>query len=398
MNPIKRRRPRYQSGSLLERSGSFYVRYYQRDTKGKPARKVEFLCEKDEKRHSMTAKPVLKLLADFMRKVNSDSRPQQEVLVTDFWTDTYLPFIQANRRPSTVDGYRQLWEGQLKAHFANYSLQDYRTHHASNFLTGLTGKYGKRSLSHLRSLGSGIFSLAVNKGLIERNPFHDVQILAKVKQPAIQLHYTMEEEIAILNALAGKLDCQLIMALAFFAGLRNSEIRGLKWEDFTDGQVHIQRGFVRKYLSDLKTESSNRVVPLIPHVRLLLDLWHKKSGKPKVGWLFPNRKGTRPINLRDVARNYIKPILDEANLQWKGYHAGRHGFGTKLTELTGNLIAAQEGLGHSNQIVTGMFYDMKKPKALEAGMEQLGEATEKALSSAQEPQKQQLAPRGFTTA
>jgi integrase len=387
MDTITRRRPRYQQGSLFERSGSIYVRYYTRDAEGKPQRKVEFLCERDEKHHSLTAKPVLKLLADFQRKINSDSRPQRAVMVTDFWTDTYLPFIRENRRPSTVDGYTQLWESQLKSHFAKHSLQDYRTHHASDFLTSLTTRYGKRSLSHLRSLGSGVFSLALNKGLIERNPFHDVEILAKVKQPAKQLHYTLEEALAILNALITRGDCQLVMALAFFAGLRQSEIRGLKWEDFADGQVHVQRGFVRRYLSDLKTESSNRIVPLIPQVQVLLELWHKRSGKPAAGWLFPNRTNTRPINLRDMARNHIKPILADAGVEWKGYHAGRHGFGTKLTELTGNLIAAQEGLGHSNQIVTGMFYDMKKPKALASGMKRLAKATAKAVSSAQDDQK-----------
>jgi integrase len=373
----------------MERSGSFYVRYYTRDREGKPARRVEFLCEKDEKHHSFSAKPVLKLLADFQRKINSDARPQQEVAVTDFWDDTYLPFIQANRRPSTVDGYKQLWESQLKPHFAQRMLGDYQTHHAHEFLSGLAGRYGKRSLDHLRWLASGVFKLAMNKGLIQRNPWHGVVIDAKVRQPAEKQHYTLEEIIAILNALAEKVDCQLIMALAFFAGLRQSEIRGLRWEDFNEvpGQVHVQRTFVRHYLGEPKTHTSNRFVPLIPYVQQLLKLWHQLCCKPDSGWLFPSRNDKRPVNLRDRARNYIRPTLEAAELQWKGYHAGRHGYGTLLTQLTGNLVAAKEGLGHSSLVITGAVYDQKKPKALAAGMKKLATATKKALSSAQDDQK-----------
>jgi len=389
---MKRRRPRYQSGSLMERSGSIYVRYYTRDAEGKPTRRVEFLCEKDEKHHSFTAKPVLKLLADFQRRINADSRPQMEVLVTDFWDQTYLPFIQANRRPSTVDGYRQLWEGQLKPHFAQRSLSEYQTHHAHEFLTKLAARYGKRSLDHLRWLASGVFKLAMNKGLIQRNPWQDVVIDAKVRQPAEKQHYTLEEIIAILNALAEKVDCQLIMALAFFAGLRQSEIRGLKWEDFreVEGQVHVQRTFVRRYLGEPKTKTSNRFVPLIPYLQQLLAIWHQQCGKPESGWLFPNQTNERPVNLRDRARLYIKPTLAAAELRWKGYHAGRHGYGTLLTELTGNLVAAKEGLGHSSLVITGAVYDQKKPKALAAGMRKLATATRKALSSTLDGQKHTL--------
>lgn len=389
MKKINRRRPRYQSGSLMERSGSYYVRYYTRDAEGKPIRKVEFLCVKDEKHHSFSAKPVLKLLADFQRKVNSDSRPHQDVLVTEFWTDTYLPFIQANRRPSTVDGYKQLWESNLKPHFAQRTLSEYQTHHAHEFLTKLAAKYGKRSLDHLRWLASGVFKLAMNKGLATRNPFQDVVIDAKVKQPAEAQHYTLEEIIPILNELTMRVDCQLVMALAFFAGLRQSEIRGLKWEDFKEvkGQVHVQRAFVRQYLGEPKSKTSNRFVPLIPYLQQLVELWHRQSGKPEAGWLFPNRTAERPVNLRDLARNYIKPVLAEAELQWKGYHAGRHGYGTLLTQITGNLVAAKEGLGHSSLVITGAVYDQRKPKALAAGMRKLATATKKALSSAQESQK-----------
>jgi hypothetical protein len=53
---------------------------------------------------STDSKPVLKEKNKIMAGVNSGARSQTEILVTDFWTDVYLPFITENRRHSTLSG------------------------------------------------------------------------------------------------------------------------------------------------------------------------------------------------------------------------------------------------------------------------------------------------------
>jgi integrase len=103
----------------------------------------------------------------------------------------------------------------------------------SAFLTGLAKTLGRNTIQHVRSLASGIFSHAVNTGLLESNPWHDVKVLGKTKAPGKTKHYTLEEAVKIISALADHAHCQLIMALAFFLGLRPGEIQGLRWEDFT---------------------------------------------------------------------------------------------------------------------------------------------------------------------
>jgi len=45
--PFARRKPRYQEGSVYEKSGSFFVRYYIRDAKGKPRQVSKWLADKD---------------------------------------------------------------------------------------------------------------------------------------------------------------------------------------------------------------------------------------------------------------------------------------------------------------------------------------------------------------
>jgi integrase len=108
----------------------------------------------------------------------------------------------------------------------------YRTHIGSGFLLSLTKTQGRRTLNHIRSLASGIFTHAINTGRLESNPWRDVRILGKVAQPKPTAHYTLEEAENIISALVERVDCQLMIALSFFVGLRPSEIAGLRWEDF----------------------------------------------------------------------------------------------------------------------------------------------------------------------
>src|SRR5947209_18801391 len=112
------------------------------------------------------------------------------------------------------------------------TLQSYRTHVGSSFLLSLTKTQGRRTLNHIRSLASGIFTHAINEGRLESNPWHDVRILGKVKAPEGTAHYTIGEVEDIISALVEHVVAQLAVALSFFVGLRPSEIAGLNWEDF----------------------------------------------------------------------------------------------------------------------------------------------------------------------
>lgn len=363
---IKRRRARNQTGHIYERSGSFYVRYYTRDAEGRPVQTSEVLCEKSNKYNSEKCKAVKDLRDSFMRKINSDTRPAKSVLVTDYWTDTYLPYVKENCRASTVSGYEQLWESVLEPHFKGKILQEYQTHHRNEFLLSLmnkkkpdgTKKYGLRTLNHIRWLASGIFSHAQDvKGLITSNPWRgDLKIFDKVEEPEKKIGYTLQEAVDMIQALDGKLCEQLFIALGGFAGLRQSEIQGLKWENISDGWLHLRQGFVRGKEGPLKSKSSKRDVPLTNGLLNALEEWRQKSGNPTSGWVFPNETGKRPINLRDRARNVISKRIEAVGVEWRGYHALRHLFGTVLTGLTGNTLAAKEGLGHSTQATTDAFY------------------------------------------
>ena len=386
-----RHQRRHQRGHVYLASGAFYVRYSVIEIiDGKPKRvqRSARLCAKDGNKYRSVTDRNVKMLRDaFMLRVNEQNLSgrvnSNSTTVADFWEKQYVPFIKENRRASTVHGYEKVWKQHLKNHFAQMTLTEYRTHIGSKLLTSLAGapsRLGRATLAHIRSLASAVFSHALNLGMIESNPWHDVKVLGKVKSPTGNAHYTLEQATRMISALAGHPNAQAVLSLACFLGLRPGEIAGLRWEDIdTQGNwIHLRRAVVRGIVGELKTRikaaqdqtcscgmplSQCQRLPLIEPVAIGLDLWRKSSGNPSQGWVFPNRMG-RPMDLAVLARTVIRPILESKDITFKGLYPGRRGAATILTELTGSAIAAQQLLRHQDLNVTTKSYIQMMPDAL----------------------------------
>jgi integrase len=356
---------RHQRGYIYEASSAFHVRYYVTEiVEGKPLKKQRShrLCTKDRStgHGSPSAMAVRSLCEDFMRTINTDTPSPSALSVVDFWEHTYLPFITENLKPSTRIGYQQVWNQHLKDHFGNMTLREYRKGIGSLFLTKLAKKYSQRTVQHIKNLASGIFTHAANLDLIEANPWSFCKVLGKSKATAPTQHYTLEEIENIITALVDHVDCQLIMALTFFMGLRKGEIQALQWGDIDEDYIHVRRNITRGHITTPKTKKSVRSIPIIQPVKGLLRLWRAKATTEDV-WVFK-------LNLVTVARKTIRPVLAKNKLDWKGFHAGRRGLGTTLRALTGNSTAARDVLGHEDETLTKDHYEGKLPEEALKGM------------------------------
>src|SRR5579872_5587991 len=128
------------------------------------------LAEKSDKFHSASCAPIKKLLQAHMAIVNSEIGQEESPAIKDFFTSTYLPWVEKNKRHSTLFSYKQIWDQHLSSHVGDTSVSEYRTSDASKFLGQLSAKYNRNTVAHVRSSLSGIFSIACNLGLIDRNP------------------------------------------------------------------------------------------------------------------------------------------------------------------------------------------------------------------------------------
>jgi len=366
---------RTQTGNLILRSKVWYVRFYNRDGK-RVTQQLEHPDGGPLKKEGIykSVRRVEEVAADVMKQVNSENGVPTNVVdvtVGEFWEATYLPWATTNLRESTVAGYKKTWGLYLKDQLSHWKLREYKTPHGSQLLSSLTEKrkLGSATLSHTRSLASGIFSHALNLGKIEANPWHDVVNLAKVKKSNPTKHYTLEEAENTINALVSRVDAQAVFALAFFLGLRPSEIAGLKWDDidFDGGFVHIRRAAVKGVVGETKTPESVASILLIAPARIPLELWCKKLGGKHSGWVFPNQKKD-PLNVESFCRNAIIPLCVKAKIEWKGLYSARRGCGTHLTAVTGNLLAARAVLRHKSMLTTADHYDKANEVAGAAGL------------------------------
>jgi integrase len=369
--------PTHQDGQIIERSGAFFVRYYTNTAEGRK-RIATRLCGKDAKHRSPTAASVKQLADQHMLKVNAEAglqTPKSELTVVEFWTREYLPWAKEKLRASSVHGYQKIWKQHLKPHFKQRLLRDYRTSDGYAWMEGLAEKLSRNTIQHIRSLASGVFARAVNLGFTDRNPWHDLK-LTKLKSAPPTSHYTLEEAENIVTALVSRVDAQAVFSLAFFLGLRPSEISGLKWEDVDADYIHIRRAAVHGVVGGTKSQRSERSIMTIQPAKGLLQLWHQKSGNATEGWVFPNAKGG-PLNVISFVRIAILPLVKKSKLQWKGLYAARRGCATMLVNLTGDVRAGFQVLGNSYGVLEKNYL---KPSA-EAGIAGLKLLEAKATSS-----------------
>jgi|ERR1022692_1457398 integrase len=357
----KQRRFREQTGTVVERKGAFWLRFYRDGGKGSRVKVTEKLCDVGKQTPSADCTAMDILRKARMAAINAETHQALKIqapipeapplTIGAFVLATYLPWVEKNRRWSTHRGYKNIWEQYLKAEMESKPMASYRTVDGSKFLTGLASRLNRNSLAHIRSLCSGIFSHATSLGLIDRNPFNrDLRILAKVRPPKPRVAYTPEETVAIINAIP-RTNAKLFFALCAVLGMRPSEAAAVKWEGINGGVLTVREAAPYGELGDTKTERSKRDLGTIEPVSSLITAWHEAMGKPSTGLLFENGDHS-PIDSNSFNKYHIKPHAEKVCARYCGLYSGRHGAATALYNLTGDMRAAYQVAGNSFEVVS----------------------------------------------
>lgn len=177
------------------------------------------------------------------------------------------------------------------------------------------------------------------------------------KQPQKLPELLSREDVwRLLNACT-HLRHRLLLATTYAAGLRVSEVIALKVSDLDADRmtVRVAQGKGAK----------DRYVPLAK--RLLQD-WRSywRSEPPRV-WLFPNRQGTRPIDITVAQKIYTMAKLRAGLQKQGGIHALRHAYATHLLEAGGDLQAVQHQLGHRHLSTTMRYFHLTQGRLRATG-------------------------------
>jgi integrase len=161
-----------------------------------------------------------------------------------------------------------------------------------------------------------------------------------------------------------------IVAVAAFCGLRKGEIRGLLWEYYDSGQIRVMQSIWNSHVTEPKTRKSRAAVPVIPLLRERLDRFRSNVGNPVAGQMFAAGNGS-PLNLDNLARREIKPVIEGVGIAWFGWHAFRRGLATNLYALGVSEKVIQGILRHAQVSTTMNLYVKGIPKEAAAAMELL---------------------------
>jgi integrase len=351
---------RPQKGYLYKAGGAGHVRYrdnvWQEDGTTKRVQISKRIASLSE----CPSRGDARMLAEeIMHAVNTDSTsPSSTMPLVRFGADVYLPYAEQQKRPSTFKGYRDIWHNHISPKVGDVWVRDFRTWDGERLLQRIAAEsdLSRASLKHVKSVLSAIFKHAKRCGAINGvNPIQDVSI-PNARESEETHAYSLEEIQRMLALLPDP--AATVVAAAAFTGLRNGELRGLKWEDYSDAEIRVRRSVWNRHISDPKTRSSKAPVPVISPLPKFLERYRLLVGNPQSGWMFSSRG--KPLHLDNLARRVIRPIFEKTGLSWYGWHAFRRGLATNLYDLGVPDKTIQAILRHAN-LPTTMNYVKRAP-------------------------------------
>ena len=153
-------------------------------------------------------------------------------------------------------------------------------------------------------------------------------------------------EVASLLESAPGLKWRTALSVAYGAGLRASEVVGLKVGDIDSQRmrVRVEQGKGRR----------DRDALLSPHLLAILRNWWKVARPPV--WLFPNRLTPfDPVTPRSLNRAFHDALRKAGIKKAVSLHTLRHCFATHLLEQSVDVRVIQVLLGHKKLETTAVY-------------------------------------------
>lgn len=188
------------------------------------------------------------------------------------------------------------------------------------------------------SVASDIYAWASapSRRLVPRNPLRLVELPPNDEKP--RLRVALAPEAAALLAAIDPED-RVPYAIAFYAGLRRSEIDRLEWPDVLEGDGIARRVLVRRSKSEAGTQ---RRPPIGDNLRKVLEAEWKRRGRPREGKVLAVSVMSGKIARRVEAR------WDAAGLNRITLHECRHTYASLLMAAGYTIKELMEYMGHAD--------------------------------------------------
>jgi integrase len=348
-----------QRGSI-KKHGKFWVLKYREDVlqDGIKIRKDMYKKLAPVDRLHQTKESVQALADVALAPINVTDRPALSADSVQSFLEMFLTKREGGRghalRPKTVASYTDMFR-IAKPFLPKMELRKVRTPDINQIMRAVATEDGDEPRAqsvylNLKSFLSSAFRYAVGHGLIETNPVRDAII--PEGEDSDTYAYSLAETHKIMQAVKKPMAKAAIM-VATFTGLRMSEIKGLRWEDYDGKVLNVRRGVVDGIVGDTKTKTSKAPVPVVKTLQKVLAK-HLKSNSGD-GYIFHGETG-EPVRFENLARRDIEPKLKGKKVEWHGVHAFRRGLASVLHDKSVDTLVIKHILRQSVKGVAEEHY------------------------------------------
>jgi integrase len=354
-------------------------------------RKREWITRKGEAKEAWVVDYVLngsRIQETFERKKDADARAAEvkvniakgvhtatskSITVGEAAND-WLAYVEGEgRERTTIERYRQLVRKHIVPRLGNERVAKLTTPRINSFrddlLKAMTRAMARKVLAALKSL----LKDAKRRGNVAQNVASDVSI-RKSRQDTAKLEVgrdipTRDEIQRIIDAAKPGKGRALLLTAAL-AGLRASELRGLRWADvdLAKRQINVrQRADRYRKIGQPKSTAGTRTIPIGDMVVNTLREWKLQCPKGSEDLVFPTLAGTVEYHPNIVHRilwpaEIAAGVVDSKGEPKYGMHSLRHFYASWCInrrqngglELPAKTVQAR--LGHASIVMTLDIY------------------------------------------
>lgn len=303
--------------------------------------------------------------------------PEAALKLGDY-IDEWLTAVRPNLARTTFQSYKSAnkrFVDFMNGRYPDIALGELRYTHVQEFLNHKLAEGCKGSCAKQYYLA--IHSALAYAVKMEYLTSHPMDKLVIPRTERYEAAFYNKNELNDLFEVFKDDKLELVVHIAAYYGLRRSEVLGLRWDaiDFTNKTISIQRKVVSGYDENghrklfvenrLKTNSTRRTLPLIPHIeRMLLEKRELEAHFRKIcGKSFDNEFDgfiCRDNFGRLISPEYVTSrfhyVITKKGLRHLRFHDLRHSCASLLLANDIPMKAIQEWLGHSNYAITANLY------------------------------------------
>ncbi len=330
--------------------------------------------------HGKTITEVQNKLTEIRYKLLNGTFTENSKMFFEDWFFVWLDEYKKLRiKTGTYETYKQYYKSLIAPSIGNLPLCEISCTDVQRLFNHLAEKgYSSSTLKIVSVLIKGCLYRAMLNGMLEKNPAAATQ-LPLCPLPKKHVALTKEQQ-KLFSEFSENSWLRNFFAVMLRTGLRNGEIRGLKYSDIDlkKNVLHVRRTLKyldgRGYFEDVpKTRSSLRDIPLTADMLGLLGAQNINEHDLNE-YIFKSRNG-KPLG-RDSVQDEIDRIILRINENGYSFeritpHVFRHTFATRAIEAGMSPQVLKSILGHSSLAMTMDLYSHVMPDTKAEEMEKI---------------------------